>query len=151
MSGWSKVRALRYRQLCYAVLFLVAMVPSPVHILHTFFLSNCIVRTPVMTQFRATHDEIQTSCEGLSVTFDPALGFMFDLRRWCSSSKPQTRADSMELCRGASRYVPDQTETSVMTDGPPLPDAPQQGLLSHLWKVWNINYMSCSYMSQKTH
>lgn len=76
-----------------------------------------------MTQFSTTQDEIRTSCEGPSVTSDPALGFMFDLPRWCSSSKPQTRADSMELCRGASSYVPDHTETSVVTDGPPLPDA----------------------------
>lgn len=43
--------------------------------------------------------------------------------------------DSMELCRGAPSYVPDHTETSVMTDGPPLPDAPQQRLLSHLQRV----------------
>lgn len=79
---WSKERALRYRQLCYTVQFLVAMLPLHIHILHTFFLSNCILITPVMRQFTTTHDEIQTSCEGPSVTFDPALDFMVDLTQW---------------------------------------------------------------------
>lgn len=135
----SKERVLRVRQLCHAVQLFGS---CPSHISSV----NCIVITPVMTQFSGIHEEIQTGCVGLSVTFDPALGFMFDLTLWCLFSKPQCRAVSMELCRGTSSYVTDHTGISVMTDGSSLPDAPQQALLSHISGrsgTW-IDCMFCS-------